>query len=50
MSVAGIDLGGTKLAAAAFSDAGDVLHRRQALAQETSAAGDQYLHRPPPAR
>ena len=27
MSVAGIDLGGTKLAAAAFSDAGDVLHR-----------------------
>jgi len=27
MPVAGIDLGGTKLAAAAFSDAGDVLHR-----------------------
>lgn len=27
MPVAGIDLGGTKLAAAAFSDAGEVLHR-----------------------
>jgi glucokinase len=30
MPVAGIDLGGTKLAAAAFSDAGDVLHRETA--------------------
>lgn len=28
MPVAGIDLGGTKLAAAAFSDSGDVLHRK----------------------
>jgi predicted NBD/HSP70 family sugar kinase len=27
MPVAGVDLGGTKLAAAAFSDDGEILHR-----------------------